>query len=423
VRNSRNNSFQNKVITLLSGSTIAQVIPIIIAPVLSRLYTPEEFGILGIFLATIQIIAPISTGRYEFALVATEKKVDAFHLFVISLSLVTMTSVLTFIGIQLFKDKISLILEIENFNSYLNIIPAGIFLLGVHQTVNYYNIREGKFKSISIANISKSGSRSTVNLVLGFFSLKNWGLILGELSSLIVYDFILLKNLRQSLRKPRIKLKQIRHNLSRYKRYPLVSIWAIFINLLSQNINHFFISKYFSIAQVGLYNHVIKYLNMPINMINNAVGQVLLQEASEARRTDGNAIKQFKTVFWKLSLYPLPIFVIMYFFIEDLFSWYFGETWREAGVYGRILLPYFYTRLVVSPLSNINMAFEKQLLGLYFSILLFTGVLSTYFIGIKYNSDIKSFLTLYSFIMSSAYIIILVFLYQVSKGRLNSKWF
>ncbi len=76
--------FSKNTLTLMIGSALAQVIPIIISPILTRVYTPEEFGIFALYITFISIGASLVTAKYETAILLPKKEENAKYLVYIS---------------------------------------------------------------------------------------------------------------------------------------------------------------------------------------------------------------------------------------------------------------------------------------------------------------------------------------------------
>ena len=123
-------SFGAHVLTLTTGTTIAQGIPLFIAPVLTRIYTPEDFGIIALYMAIASIIAVISTGRYELAGMLPDKNEDAINIFALSVVLVFFVSLTTLLVVWFLNDHIAHLLNKPEVSYWLYYIPLTIFLAG-----------------------------------------------------------------------------------------------------------------------------------------------------------------------------------------------------------------------------------------------------------------------------------------------------
>jgi O-antigen/teichoic acid export membrane protein len=158
---------------------------------------------------------------------------------------------------------------------------------------------------------------------------------------------------------------------------------------------------------------------MPSALIGGAIGQVFFQQATKEKHETGRAINSFNSTIKKLLIIGIPSFGILFFIVEDLFAFVFGEEWRIAGVYAQIVVPLFFVRFVVATVSNTNNIFELQKVSLIWQIILLILSISCLYISNLYLFDFKSFLVLLVSIISIHYIILFLILKRVSyKGRL-----
>jgi len=415
--------FTKNVATLVTGSTLAQLIPFFIAPILSRVYTPQEFGIMAVYLTIIQVLGSVAAARYEFAIVIPKEKDEAINLFVLGLFITTTVSLVSLVFVFLFKNSLLTWIKTDEYIWWVYLIPISTFLLGLNNLLNYYNVRLKSYKSIATSTVAKSASRSSVQLGGGLMNVGVSGLILGEVAAMLFGNVALAKKVKRDFTIEDINRDRIKYVASKYKRFPLFSMWSVFFSKLSLNISNVFIMSLFTVSQTGFYSHATRYITMPLSMIGTAVSQVLFKQVSDARIKSGNAKKEFLAVLKKLTLIAIPSFILLNFIVEDAFAWYFGEEWRIAGSYAKILLPFILIRFIVSPLSIINTAFEKQLMSLYIQLGLFIINLMIYFI-VKLNQlDIISYLKIINITLSISYLIILFFIYLAASNKLKSKLF
>lgn len=134
--------FSKNIITLMTGTTIAQAIPIAISPILTRIYTPEDFGIFAIYLAITSIIAVIATGRYEMAIMLPKEEKDVKSILKLIIILLSIVTFATFLIVFIFNDEITNLFENKEISNWLYFLPVSVFLVGIYQVYNYLLIRE-----------------------------------------------------------------------------------------------------------------------------------------------------------------------------------------------------------------------------------------------------------------------------------------
>lgn len=162
------NEFNKNVLKLMTGATIAQAIPVAISPILTRLYTPEDFGVLTIFIALTAIFGSIVNARYELAIVLPEKEEDSINLVALSILIAIFISSLLLVAILLFKNSIILLLGNDQIGLWLYFVPLTVLFIGIFNSLNYLNTRLKMFGVIAKVKVVKSVSLAIVQLGLGF---------------------------------------------------------------------------------------------------------------------------------------------------------------------------------------------------------------------------------------------------------------
>lgn len=415
------NDFNRNFLILFSASGVAQLIPILSSLILVRFYSPQDFGVLALFNGILGILTPLSSLRYEFAIPLPRKPRESIVL-VLSSSLIAFAfSIILLFVFLLFKPTILTLFKASQLGNWIYLIPITVFLGGIYNVLNYFNVKYKKFGIISQSNIIRSFVSSFIQIFLGIFKLGHPGLILGNVISLLAGNSKMILFLKRFVKKTSIiKRKEVYSSLKKYKDFPLISIWGVLLNNISLNINNFFISGSFGLTSLGYYSYSYKNLSLPLSIISNNIGQVFYQKCLENKNNFRSSKGVFVSTVKKLVLITGPIFVLLFFFIEDLFSFFFGEDWRVAGTYGKILLPLFFVRSIFSPLSMITMALEKQRLMLFLQIfILGTNVFA---FGITYFLDLEMRGFLYTYCLSSTFIysVSLLILYNLSKKNLKN---
>ncbi|AXH09207.1 translocase [Malaciobacter halophilus] len=357
----------------MTGTTIAQAIPIAISPILTRIYTPEDFGVLSLFVAITAIFGSIANGRYELAIMLPKKDEDAINIFALGFIITVVISLILLIIITLFNDYFTKLLDNEDISFWLYFIPLTVFFVGLWNILNYFNNRKKNYKDIANATIIKSIIQAIIQLSLGFLKNGAVGLISGNILSQFFANTKLLVNI--------IKDKVLISNISKvkiialakkYKDFPKFTLWAGLANTSSKNITNIFISTFYGIVTLGYYSLVQRVLEMPASLVGGSIGQVFFQEAVEEKKRTGTSIVSFKKTFKRLLILSIAIFPLIYFFIEDIFIIVFGEAWKEAGEYARIILFLVIVQFIVSPLTAINQVYMKNKNVMYWQLGLLT---------------------------------------------------
>ncbi len=364
--------FNRNILTLMTGSTIANAIPVAISPILTRIYSPEDFGLLALFLSVTTIFGTIVNGRYELAIMLPKKDEDAINIVALGFIIMSLITLILFVIVIIFNEKIVHLLSNNDIGTWLYIVPLSIFLIGLFNLLNYFNNRKKHYKDIAKANIIKSITMVVFQIVVGYLREGAAGLISGQVASQMTANMKLLKNIiKNKLLLSKISKKKILQVAKRYKEFPKFSIAGALANKATGNLTNILISIFYNVSTLGFYSLVQRVLGVPSALIGNSIGQVFFEEASKEKQLTGKAVKVFKSTVKKLFIIGTPSFGILFFIVEDLFAFVFGEEWRVAGGYARIMIPVFFIGFIVSTVSIVDSIFEK----LFFYLCLQIGYL------------------------------------------------
>jgi O-antigen/teichoic acid export membrane protein len=420
MNNKKIDNFTKHVITLMSGTMIAQAIPIAISPILTRLYKPEDFGLLALFLAIVVIFGSIANARYELAIMLPKKDEDAVQILFLGVFITLFITVLVFLIVVIFHDNIVKLLGNNKIGIWLYFIPIAIFFTSSFNLLKYYNNRKQFYKDIAKATAVKSFVAAIIQLLLGFVKLGAVGLITGQMISHFIANLKLLKNIYQGNISVTFTKKQLFFLANRYKNFPKFSMPATLANTLSKHLFNILISTFFSITTLGYYSLSERLLGLPSALIGGAIGQVYYQHAVKEKQEEGVIIKSFLNTLKKLFIIAITIYGILYFFVEDIFAFVFGDEWRVAGKYAQILMPLFFIRFIVVGISLTDSVLEKQYFNLIFNIILLITVLI--FIYLFHSYEFTEFLKFYVIIISIIYSLYGFFLYLLSKGKFSKSF-
>lgn len=370
----KKSSFVGDVIKLVSGTTVAQIIGILAAPVLSRLYLPEAFGVTALFISITGVLIVISCLRYELTIMLPKTEKEAANLLALSIFFVLLITTLSMITVYVAKPQIVSLLNLPEIGPFLWLIPLAVFLNGSFQALNYWNTRTKHFGRLSIAKGLSSLTNTGSQLGAGFSGFATNGAMIAAnvagygVSTLFLGARVLKDHGKLFLKE--VRWKQMVAGMKRYKDFPLYGTWASLLNSISWQLPAFFLAYYFSSTIVGFYALGNRVLRLPMNMIGGAIGQVFFQRASEAH-IEGNLDRVVEQVFErlvKLGLFPLLILTLVG---DKLFVVVFGSEWLEAGVYTQILSVWTFFWFISSPLSKLFSVLERQDLSLKINIVVF----------------------------------------------------
>ncbi len=409
-RLSTKGSFASNVATLGSGTALGQVVIILSAPLLSRLFTPADFGQLQFILSTALILATFSTLRYEMSIPLPKEDSDAFRLVKLSISLAILTTliVLTLIVIANAIDY-----SAEWWIKYSKLVlfvPIILMIEATNSTFGYWFMRKGNYKSPSLAKAISGIGVVTFQLIMHFvIALGGVGLLIGQsLGQLSGVSFLFTR-----LQKAESDLTW-RQNWNRtkalalkYKDFPLFASWSAGLNTLGRHLPPIMMTWYYSPELVGYYAIGMRLLNIPLNLLSMSVGQVFFQQISKYVKNQVPVFPFLRSTALKLAILGFPGLLIIFLAGPMLFEWIFGDNWSNAGKIASILTPYFFLRFIASPLSPIFALVGKQYLSLIWQALFTLLTFGVIFFG-QSQYDFYGVMWLYSIISGVMFFLFLV---------------
>lgn len=406
--------FAKNTFTVFSGNVIAQVIPFLCEPVLTRIYSPEDFAVLAVYLSVANLFSIIATARYEMAIMLPKEDRKAINVLALSLIISLIVSILSFLVVWIFNTNICKILNNEEVSTYLYLVPLSVLSVSWFQVFNYWNSRKKRFRNVAVAKSVESIALVSGNIGLAFF--KAWGLILGQIfgyiSGAAVLCFAFLRRDKNHL--SMISKQDMKEMAVKYQDFPKVNSIHAFGDVLKQSGEIFLLSYFYLKEQVGLYSRTLRLLFAPTAMIGTAVSQVFYQKASETFHHTGNIRKLSCKVLISLACVSLPFYAVVFLWGEDLFGWFLGENYRIAGVYGKYLTPYLFFRFITSSVSQIPLIVNKQKKSLLISWLGHSIYLSAIILG-GITGDILLGFTYLSIFSSCYYLGVIVWFLKISK--------
>jgi len=411
--------FLHNVLTLMTGTAIAQAIPILISPILTRLYTPGDFGLLALYTSVVSMIAVIVTARYEMAIMLPENDEDAVNLGALSLSIAVVISALTLVAVWYFNAPIARFLGKPDIAKWLYLVPLAVLTIGISQVLNYWSTRRNQYQRLAVSRVSQSVGNGSINLGEGFAHMGVSGLILGNfIGQFIAAGLLVWQAWPDFLRvKSSIHWDRMCHNAKVYQDFPKVNSLHAFVDILQSSGVVFIISSLFGSAVLGFYSFTLRILQAPLGLLGASVSQVFFQKASETYKNGGDLRALVKKTIISLSAMALPIFIILGFFAPVLFSLVFGKPWREAGTYAQILVPWLFFNFIVSPVSQVPIIVDEQKKSFIYGIIGNSLVLLSVIYGAFIAHNIKAGFYVLSGSISVYYIFIVLWILKISKKK------
>ena len=382
----KTSKFIKNTLSLFSGSFVSQLIFLVFTPLITRIFSPSEMGEYAVFLSLSTIITIFSTLRFEDAILLAKSKRDSQSLAIISLISSIFVIILLFIVIFFLEDKISQILNINS--EILFLICISGFTLSLRETLINLLMKNNDFSKVAI---NKAQNALGINS-LQYFSKSILGFSMLSFSKVIIDIISLIPLFFTYFSKSSIQLKdflyfKLKKIAKIYRNFPLYNFPSALINIISQNLPLLFISTFYSIELAGFFSLATRVLRLPVELISNSVRKVYYNEASNLQENKLEMFSLYKKVTGILFIIFIPIFLIIFFAGEEIFSIILGNEWSKSGQISRLLILWFLMLFINAPsIVSFNILGKQKVLFYFEIISLLTRFLALYSGYYFYNS-------------------------------------
>lgn len=376
---------------LLFGTGVSQLLPLLVSPILTRIYSPEDFGLFGFFLAASSLLAIPSSGQYELAILKPKSRRGSVNIAFLATILALAFAFLTLVVVALLNSH--WLDQYEKFKSVRYFIPIGLLLIFSHNCLSYMLNRFNQFKRLSRIKIYQALLITATSLIFGFSAFNN-GLLLSLLigySINVIWLVYLFHKLKGGL-----SFKSIRIYAKEYKSFPQVVAISNSVNTLANQTPVYFITSVFSAVTLGWFSLAHRVLIAPLGLISVSAGQVFFNELSrKVRNQESGVFRLVSKVAGALGGVSIIIFMPFVLAGSLIFQLLFGPLWEEAGNYAQIMSFGLMIRFIVSPLSMALVALSKEkILSLWQGVYFCSCLVLVY---ISRNNSIEDFLIYYMF--------------------------
>ncbi|QHG76842.1 type 8 capsular polysaccharide synthesis protein Cap8K [Staphylococcus aureus] len=406
----RLNKFIGDSFLMILSSGIAQVILIITTPIITRLYSPTEFGEFTIFSNIAMILIPIINARYDLLIVNTKNDRSANILSQISF-LISLLILLILIPIFAISAWLY-----PNFILDFIFIIIMLFLVSLTNIFTNYLNKERKYKVLSLINVFRAGSMALLQIIFGLLALGSLGLIIGFSLSYIAGITLGYKTFKKHFNIVRDK-EETKALFLENKNQLVYSTPSILLNSLSFSVVVFFIGILYTNTEVGIYGMAIRVLGIPVTIISLGLSKIFMQQANDYYIEHGN----FRNLLLKFSsilvIVSIILYVPLYLFSEELVNILLGHSWVDAITVIKIVIPLFVIRLIVSTVSLSVIVLQKQQLELILQALFLIGTTVTFVISKMLNLTFLNFVSINTVVLIVSYMIFFMALYYFAKNK------
>lgn len=403
-----NSTYFKNLLLLTSGVGFSQLIPLLLLPILTRFFSPYDFGILAIFLALIQLIAIVGTFRLEMAVVLPKKDTDAAILCLLAFFALSLIScivlLLAFVSWELFFSKLISPLYkdlLGGNNNMINgsyfpfvfyLIPLGAFFLGCYNILYSWNNRLELYKDMSYSHIIHSAFSTPLAIIFYFSPFKLFALLLSQVIARIMACFLLLKSLISTVRliSSDVFYNNYRSLIRNYRQFVFFETPHSIINFFSQKMILGAFTTLFGVFTVGVFDLADKILAKPLGIISNSFKTVFYKRLTTAK----NKILIFKKSIFLMTVISLLLTFPFYLMPDSFFVFVLGPEWGDTGRYIKLLCPLLFSRFIFNVITpTLSYTLQNHYL-LIWQVLYFILLAILFFI--LRNQVVEDFLLIYA---------------------------
>ena len=379
-------------VTLLMGGALAQLVPLLLGPVLARLFTPQAFGVFTTFSTVAATVAVVACGRYEFALPMARDEDEAAVLLALCARIGLLVLVLSV--------PLAALLNMTGHLPLPWLLPLAVAAAGALQLLIMWSNRAQRFRALAISRVLQYGGAALFQVALGgalWWSARQpagaeaaWALVIAPVLAGVLAALVLVQpapaggwrallparahpGMQQAMRQVAVKFRD----------FPLLNTPHAFLGALQDALAVAMLVAFSGHAAAGFWGLGLRYLKAPATLVGSAVSQALYPRLEGAQPADAQrAVRQIMAL---LGVVALGLMLVLMVAGPWLFRLVFGAAWQEAGELARALAPYIAVHFVAAPLAVVTMAWKAQRWALLLSIVGQIVFLIALMLGLKFG--------------------------------------
>ncbi|MDT9001237.1 oligosaccharide flippase family protein [Paucibacter sp. APW11] len=410
---------------LASASALAQLLPMLAAPLLTRFYGATLLGQWALFAAVAANLAVIACARYEYAIVLPRREAEAGLLLRLCLAITAALSLACLLAVLLALPWAERLPAVQALGAWWLALPLMLAASGLMQALTLWNNRQRRFGAIAQARVLQQGLMTLLQVL---------GIALGQAAAMAVLMLAQLlgavaaparllwgqaapRRAQQRQRSWSARWRSWRRLALRYRQFPLINSPHAFVNALQETAVIALIASLAGAATAGHYAIMLRLVKAPASLVGGALSEVLLGELAAGWQRREDLRPRLRKAIRLLALVALLPAALLLLFAPPLFGWALGSDWQVAGDYARWLTPYVFFHFIVAPLTVTTMVTGRQAPALLFSLVGNLVYVLALALGLKLGGDLRSALGAISLAMPVYFVAYLAWLVHGSDNR------
>ncbi len=394
-------SFWHNAALLASSTVLGQGLVVAVQPILTRIYKPEDFGLLALYASILSLLAVIINLRYEQAIQLPKEDAEARYLLLLSLVVGLGLSLVFGMAFWLLHDILSNWFNTPLPSYFIFLVPVGLVCIATMQAGSMWALRHAQFDVLAQTKLQQGVWQAMSQVGLGLLLKGPIGLMIGDVLGRLGGIQALLRIMPRNL--TNITFQSMWRIAHRYRGFLLYGSWAALLTAASFHLPFVILTAFFGTAAMGQFSLSYRITTIPVTLVAQSIGQVFFSKAAATRTLTelGRLTEQTASMLLALGL---PIFGSLFVVAPEAFPLIFGTEWKEAGIYAQLLAPYLLLSIVAHPLSHVLTVREWQKTLLAFTVLELALRIGAIYMGVHSR---EMYWAVYLFVVSSTVVALL----------------
>lgn len=405
----KKSGFLRAVVLLAGGTAAGHIVTIAVTPILSRLYSPEDFGVLAIYVSILATVSAVSSLRYELAVPIPSSSREGAAVLLVTLIATGITSAATSIGIvATYGLRGPSFLGDWWYLAWL-LIP-GMLLTSLYRAFSYWSVRAQDYSTLAKTKVRQAAGQAGTQVGLGFFSVGYWGLLIGYIVGQSAGISTLFRRFKaEGIHLDGISRTEVLSAAHEYRHFALISSWSSLANSAGLYAPALLFSGAYGAAAGGLYAFAERIVSMPIKLVGGAIAQVYFGRAARLRNQPVALQKLYRGLILRLSLIGVVPVIVLALTAPPIFAVIFGEEWGEAGVVVRMLSFWLLAKFVAFPVSQTLEILGRQGAMAVWNVSRLACVVATILWMHQMAYDYLAAVTMFSLVAGALYVVLVLY--------------
>lgn len=402
----RNSKYIHNFTALAGSEIVGQVIIIGVTPILTRVYSPAEFGQYEFFKTSALLLVVIGFLNYDASIYSSKNDKERINSVLLSVFVLFAICTITSIGLFIFNDFFVQVFQCKIKNGWFWTLPLYAFFAALTNLMLVVLTKDGSFKLISFIKIIVSILVASTQLFFGWLKWGYWGLVY---STIIVQMIAFVLYLKPFYVHYKGDFKDLSFNSSKiimktYWRLPLIVFPGNFLNNLVQSLPVFFLGRVDS-QILGYYGLAQRVIGFPLKFLTAAIQSLYVKELTDEIEKTGIGVKAYRK---NLKIYGIIAIVLisgLLIFTKPVLPLLFGNEWLLAVPYVLVLGFLFSVRFIFGGLSFVMVIGKAPKVDIFWQVF--------FAIFVAFSFLVCEFLDASPLITIMAYVLVGVFSYLI----------